>query len=68
MKLFRLWEYIQKGMEQDEVQETADVTIQHRNNPLKPSRKFLEVHRVNHERKMRLAAEHNGNLESRTPK
>jgi hypothetical protein len=39
-------------MEQDEVQETADVKMQHGNNPLKPSRKFLEVHRVTHERKI----------------
>jgi hypothetical protein len=67
-KLFRLWEYFQKGMEQDEIQETADVTMQHGNNPLEPSRKFLEIHRLNHERKMRLAADHDRNLESRTPK
>lgn len=68
MKLFRLWEYFQKVMEQVEVQETADVTMQPRNNPLEPRRKFLEVHRVTQERKMRLAADHYRNLESRTPK
>jgi hypothetical protein len=55
-------------MEQDEVQETADVTILHGNSPLEPSRKILQVHRLTHERKMRLAAEHDGNLESRPPK
>jgi len=43
MKLFRLWEYFQKGMEQVEVQETTDVTMQRGNNPLEPRRKFLEV-------------------------
>jgi hypothetical protein len=53
MKLFRLWEYFQKGMEQNEIQETAAVTMQHGSNPLETSRKFLEVHRITHERKMR---------------
>ena len=68
MKPFRLWEYFQKVMEEDEVQETADVKMQHGNNPLEPSRKFLEVHSVTHGRKIGLAADHDGNLESRTPK
>jgi hypothetical protein len=49
-------------MEQDELRETTDITMQYGNNPLEPSRKFLEVHRVAHERKMRLAADHDGNL------
>ena len=58
----------QKGKEQDEVNETADITMQHGNNPVEPSRNFLEVHRVTHERKMGLAPDHDGNLESRTRK
>lgn len=52
MKLSRLWEYFQKGMERDEVKETADVTMQHGNSPVEPSRNFLEVHSLIHERKM----------------
>jgi len=68
MKLFRLWECFQKGMEQDEVQETANVTMQLGNIPLETSINFLEVHRVTHERKIGVAADHDGNLEIRTPK
>jgi len=43
ISLLCLWEYFQKDMEQDEVQENADVTMQHRNKPLEPSKKFSEV-------------------------
>jgi hypothetical protein len=38
-------------MEQNEVQETADVTMQHRNKPLEPTKKFSEVPEVTHDRK-----------------
>jgi hypothetical protein len=55
-------------MEQDGVQETADITMQHRNKPLEPSRKFSEVRKVTHDRKKRMTADHDGNLGTRTPK
>jgi len=38
-------------LKQDEVQETADITMQHRNKPLKPSKKFSEVPKVTHDPK-----------------
>lgn len=48
ISLFCLWEYFQKYMEQDEVQENADITMQHRNKPMEPSKKFSEVPKVTH--------------------
>jgi len=51
ISLFCLWEYFQKDMEQDEVQKNADITMQHRNKPLEPSKKFSEVPKVTHDRK-----------------
>jgi hypothetical protein len=58
ISLFYLLEYFQKDMEQDEVQENADVTMQHRNKPLEPSKKFSEVPKVTHDRKKRMTADH----------
>jgi hypothetical protein len=55
-------------MEQDEVQETADIAKQHRNKPLEPSKKLSEVPKVTHDRKKRMTADHDGNLGTRTPK
>jgi hypothetical protein len=52
-------------MEQDGVQEIADVIMQHRNKPLEPSRKFSEVRKVTHDRKKRMTADHDGNLGTR---
>jgi len=40
-------------MEQDGVQETADVTMQHRNKPLEPSREFSEFPKATHDKKKR---------------
>jgi hypothetical protein len=68
ISLFCLWEYFQKEMEQDEVQETADVTIQNRNKLLEPSRKVSEVSKVTHDRKKVMVADHDRNLGTRTPK
>jgi hypothetical protein len=68
ISLFCLWEYFQKDMEQDAVQETADVTMQHRKKPLEPSKKFSKVPKLTHDGKKRMTADHDGNLGTRTPK
>jgi hypothetical protein len=55
-------------LEQNKFQDTADVTMQLYNKPLAPSRKNLEVLRVSHDREEKMTADHDDNLESRTPK
>lgn len=57
-----MWEYFQKDMEQDEKQEIADVTMQHRNKPLEHSKTFSEVPKVTNDRKKRMTPDHDGNL------
>jgi len=49
-------------MEQDEKQEIADVTMQHRNKPLEHSKTFSEVPKVTNDRKKRMTPDHDGNL------
>jgi hypothetical protein len=55
-------------MEQDDFQDTADVTMQHIANPLAPNKKGVEVRTVTHGREERMAADHDGTLGRRIPK
>jgi hypothetical protein len=54
-------------MEQDQLQDTSDITMRHQNKPPTPSRKDSEVPTVIHDREEKMAANYDGNWGSRTP-
>jgi len=63
-----VWWYLQKSIGHDQLQDTTDVVLQYRNKPLTPSRKGSKVPKVTHDREEKMAAYHDGNWGSRTPK
>jgi hypothetical protein len=66
--LFHMWEYFQKGREQDEFSDSAVGKIQNENQSVTSDGNDLDFPTVIHDARERMASDHNVNLESGTPR